>query len=168
MKEIENLDSDKIVLIRHIYEWNQRVTQFADTKVSALQIINTLIISFSATFSVKDLSSYSRMVIISAVILAAFSSLMLLLTILPRTSKGGSVGINFYHGILRYSRDDYCSKMAAIDLNEILNGYFDSIYSIALIQRKKYFRLRVGLLSSFVAITLVGSAIVLNILFYHQ
>jgi hypothetical protein len=58
--------------------------------------------------------------------------------------------------------------MAAIDLNEILNGYFDSIYSIALIQKKKFFRLRVGLLSSFVAITLVGSAIVLNILFYHK
>jgi hypothetical protein len=58
--------------------------------------------------------------------------------------------------------------MAAIDLNELLNGYLDSIYSIALIQKKKFFRLRVGLLSSFIAITLVGSAIVLNILFYHK
>ena len=168
MKEIENLDSDKMFLIRHIYEWNQRVTQFADSKVSALQIINTLIISFSATFSIKDLSPYSKSVLISAVILAAFSSLMLLLTILPRTSKGAAVGVNFYHGILKYSRDDYCSKMAAIDLNELLSGYLDSIYSIALIQKKKFFRLRVGLLSSFIAITLVGSAIVLNILFYHK
>jgi len=168
MKEIENLDSDKMFLIRHIYEWNQRVTQFADSKVSALQIINTLIISFSATFSIKDLSPYSKSVIISAVILAAFSSLMLLLTILPRTSKGAAVGVNFYHGILKYSRDDYCSKMAAIGLNELLTGYLDSIYSIALIQKKKFFRLRVGLLSSFIAITLVGLAIVLNILFYHK
>jgi len=168
MKEIENLDSDKMFIIRHIYEWNQRVTQFADSKVSALQIINTLIISFSATFSIKDLSPYSKSVLILAVILAAFSSLMLLLTILPRTSKGASVGVNFYHGILKYSRDDYCSKMASIDLNELLTGYLDSIYSIALIQKKKFFRLRVGLLSSFIAITLVGSAIVLNILFYHK
>jgi len=168
MKEIENLDSDKIILIRHIYEWNQRVTQFADTKVSALQIINTLIISFSATFSVKDLSPYSKIVIISAVILAAFSSLMLLMTILPRMSKGASVGVNFYSGILKYSREGYCSKMAAVDLNELLNGYLDSIYAIALIQEKKFFRLRMGLLSSFIAITLVGSAIVLNILFYHK
>ena len=168
MKEIENLDTDKIMLIRHIYEWNQRVAHFADTKVSALQIINTLIISFSATFSVKDLSPYSRIVIISAVVLAAFSSLMLLLTILPRTSKGASGGVNFYSGILQYSREDYCSKMAAIGVNELLNGYLDSIYSIALIQKKKYFRLRVGLLSSFIAITLVGTAIVLNIFFYHN
>ena len=83
-------------------------------------------------------------------------------------SKGASGGVNFYSGILKYSREDYCSKMAAIGLNELLNGYLDSIYSIALIQKKKFFRLRVGLLSSFIAITLVGAAIVLNIFFYHN
>jgi len=138
------------------------VTQFADAKVSVLQIINTLIIFFSATFSVKDLSPYSKIVLISAVILAAFSSLMLLLTILPRTSKGASVGINFYHGILKYSHDDYCSKMAAIDLNELLNGYLDSIYTVASIQENTFSRLRGGLLSSFIAITLIGSAVVLK------
>ena len=138
------------------------MTQFADAKVSVLQIINTLIISFSATFSVKDLSPYSKIVLISAVILAAFSSLMLLLTILPRTSKGASVGINFYHGILKYSHDDYCSKMAAIDLNELLNGYLDSIYTIAATQENTFSRLRGGLLSSFIAITLIGSAVVLK------
>jgi hypothetical protein len=88
--------------------------------------------------------------------------LMLLPTILPRTSKGASVGINFYHGILKYSHDDYCSKMAAIDLNELLNGYLDSIYTIASIQENTFSRLRGGLLSSFIAITLIGSAIVLK------
>jgi hypothetical protein len=66
MEEIKNLNRDKIDFIKHIYEWNQRVAHFADTKVSALQIINTLIISFSATFSIKDLSACSGIVIISA------------------------------------------------------------------------------------------------------
>jgi hypothetical protein len=39
---------------------------------------------------------------------------------------------------------------------------------LALIQEKKYYRLKVGLLFSFIAITLVGLAIVLNILFYKN
>lgn len=163
MNEIGDLNSDRISLIKHVYEWNQRLTQFVDTKVSVLQIINTLIISFSATFSIRELSVYSKWVIISGVILAAFSSLMLLMTILPRLSKGASAGITFYRGILQYSREDYHSKMAATNVDELLNDYLDSIYTLALIQEKKYLRLRVGLLFSFIAITLVGLAIVLNI-----
>ena len=54
MQELENLTSDKINLIKHIYEWNQQITHFADMKVNVLQIINTLIISFSATFSARE------------------------------------------------------------------------------------------------------------------
>ena len=168
MQEIKNLNSDKIAFIKHMYEWTQQITHFADMKVSALQIINTLIISFSATFSIKDLSPISKMVVISAVVLAVFSSLMLLMTILPRMSKGTSAGINFYSGVLKYSHEEYLSKMAAIDLDELLNSYIDSLYAVALIQEKKFFRLRVGVLSSFFAIALVGATIVLNVLFYHR
>ena len=164
MEQLEDLSSDKINLIKHIYEWNQQITHFVDTKVSALQIINTLIISFSATFSVRDLSSYSKVIIITAVVLAAFSSLMLLLTILPRASKGHSLGINFFKGILEYNCEDYCSKMAGIGIGEILKNYLMSIYTIASIEEKKFIRLKLGLISSFIAITLVGSAIVFNIL----
>ncbi len=61
MEEIKNLNRDKIEFIKHMYEWTQQITHFADRKVSALQIINTLIISFSATFSIKDLSPVSKM-----------------------------------------------------------------------------------------------------------
>jgi hypothetical protein len=168
MKNIENLNSDKINMIKHIYEWNQQVTHFADTKVSALQIINTLIISFSVTFSVRDLSLYSKVVIISAVVLASFSSLMLLLTILPRASREPSTGMNFYTGILKCNCEDYCSKMAEISVDDIIKDYLNSIYTIALIQKTKFIRFRTGLISSFIAITLVGAAIVLNILFYHK
>ena len=168
MEEINNSTNDKFPFIRHIYEWNQRVTHFADTKVSVLQIINTLIISFSATFSLRDLSTYSKIVIIIAVIFSAFSSLMLLMTILPRSSKNAPSGINFYGGILKYSRQGYYSKMAEISIDEIIHDYSESLYTLALIQEKKYYRLKVGLLFSFIAITLVGLAIVLNILFYKN
>jgi hypothetical protein len=168
MEEMQNLNTEKINFIKHIYEWNQQITHVADAKVSALQIINTLIISFSATVSIKDLTPYSKMGIIAAVVSAAFSSLMLLMTILPRLSKGASVGINFYSGILKYSWEEYCSRMAAISLDELLNDYLNSIYMIALIQEKKYFRLKLGLIFSFIAISLVGAAIVLNILLYHK
>ncbi len=168
MQEIQNLTSDKIGLIRHIYEWNQQITHVADTKVSVLQIINTLIISFSASVSIKDLSSYSKIVLISAVISAAFSSLMLLMTVLPRLSKGAPTGLNFYSGILRYTCEAYCSKMAAIDIDELLHDYLNSIYMVALIQEKKYYRLKLGLIFSFIAVALVGLAIVLNILMFQK
>ena len=168
MKELEDLNSDQINLIKHIYERNQQINHFVDTKVSALQIINTLIISFSATFSLKDLSLYSKGIIVAAVVLAAFSSLMLLLTIVPRASKGKSLGISFYKGILHYSCEDYCSKMAKTSIGEIMKDYLESIYMIASIEEKKFIRFRLGLISSFIAITLIGSAIIFNILSVHE
>lgn len=168
MNETEKWSGDKINLIKHIYEWNQYITHFVDTKVSALQIINTLIISFSATFSMRDLSLYGKAIVITAVVLAAFSSLMLLLTILPRISRSGALGVNFYKGILEFTCEDYCSKMERIDVDEILKNYLTSIYTIASIEDKKFLRLRLGLISSFVAITLVGSAIVFNILSFQK
>ncbi len=168
MHELENWTSDKINMIKHIYEWNQQIAHFADMKVNVLQIINTLIISFSATFSVRDLSSYAKVIIVTAVVLAAFSSLMLLLTILPRVTRGKSLGVNFYKGILKFSCEDYCSKMTQIEMNEILENYLTSIYMIACIEEKKFIRLRIAFVSSFIAIALVGSAIIFNILFFQK
>ncbi len=58
--------------------------------------------------------------------------------------------------------------MAAIDLDELLNDYLNSIYMVALIQENKYYRLKLGLIFSFIAVALVGLAIVLNILMFHK
>jgi len=168
MNETENWSGDKINLIKHIYEWNQQITHFVDMKVSALQIINTLTISFSATFSVREMSPYGKVIVITAVALAAFSSLMLLLTIVPRTPRSPFFGIKFYKGILKYSCEGYCSKMAEIDAAEILKNYLNSIYMIASVEEKKFIRFRLGLISSFIAITLVGSAIIFNILLLRK
>jgi len=49
-----------------------------------------------------------------------------------------------------------------------MKDYVDSIYTLAQIQRKKYLRLRVGLVSSFVVISLVGLSMVLNTLIYPE
>ncbi len=168
MEDLEHLDADKINLIKHIYEWNQQITHFVDTKVSALQIINTLTISFSATFSVREMSPHAKIILIVAVALAGFSSLMLLLTIFPRTPRGRFLGVNFYKGILKYSCEDYCSKMAEINVAEIVKNYLTSIYMVACIEERKVVRFRLGLISSFIAITLVGSAIIFNILLFRK
>ena len=101
-------------------------------------------------------------------VLIGASSLMLLLTIVPRTPRSPFFGINFYKGILKYSCEDYCSKMAEIDAAEILKNYLNSIYMIASVEEKKFIRFRLGLISSFIAITLVGSAIIFNILLLRK
>ncbi len=166
MQEPEKFDGDKINLIKHIYESNQQITHLADTKVSALQLINTLIISFSATYGLRSFPIESKMVLILAVVLAALSSLTLLVTILPRFSKKPSRGFVFYQGICAHGKEEYWARMAEVTKEELMKDYVDSIYTLALIQQKKYLRLRVGLISSFLAISLVGLSIILNALIY--
>ena len=94
---------------------------------------------------------------------------MLLLTIVPRGSRDNASGVNFYKGILKFSREkDYRSRMEEISVAEILEDYLSSIYMIARIEEKKYTRLKLAFVSSFIAIGFVGSAVIFNILLFHK
>ena len=57
MNEESRLSKMKIESVQKIYESNQQLIYVADRKVAALLLINAVLISFSATWNLREYSS---------------------------------------------------------------------------------------------------------------
>jgi len=157
----KNCNKNRVDLIRHIYDWNQNLIQMADTKVGILLAINAIIISISTTLNLRN-DVFPNIVMSLAIILSVLSSFMLILTIFPRTSSNIDTTVIFYEGILKHSREDYISKMMKMSEDELFTDYVNNIYTLASIQKKKYYNLRIGILLLFAAIFLIALFFILQ------
>jgi hypothetical protein len=154
----ENLGKVKTDTIHKLYESNQQLIYVSDRKVAALLLINAVLISFSATWNLKEYCLLTKIIVLLAIISAAISTIMYLLAIIPRLSKRAGESVLHYRGILRLSRDEYVSKMTGISDEDLRKDYLDTIYSISLIQLKKNRYLKLG--SQFLIISIFLLAVV--------
>jgi len=162
MNEENRLDKVKTDTIHKLYDSNQQLIYVSDRKVAALLLINAVLISFSATWNLKEHFILTKIIILLAIMLAAVSTIMYLLSIIPRLSKRAAESILHYRGILRFSRDEYISKMLELSDDDLTKDYLDTIYSLSLIQLKKnrYLKLESELL--IISIFLIALSFILN------
>jgi hypothetical protein len=162
MAEGPQFDKVKTESFHKIYDSNQQLIYASDRKVAALLLINAVLISFSATWSLKEYSILIKIVILTAVLLAALSTILYLLSIIPRISEQGPKSILHYKGILGATRDKYVSKMMGISDDDLMKDYLDTIYSLASIQMKKNRYLRWGSEFLIISIFLFALSFVLH------
>ncbi len=162
MAEEPRFDKLKTESVQKIYESSQQLIYVADRKVAALLLINAVLISFSATWNLREYSSSMKMVILIAVLLAALSTILYLLAIIPRISEMASKSILHYKGILGFSRDKYVSKMTEISDDDLMKDYLETIYSLSSIQMKKNRYLRWGSELLILSIILLAMSFVLH------
>ena len=162
MAEESPFNKLKTESVQKIYESNQQLIYVADRKVAALLLINAVLISFSATWNLREYSHSTKMIILIAVSLAALSTILYLLAIIPRISAQAPQSILHYKGILGSSRENYVSKMTEISEDDLMNDYLNTIYSLSSIQRKKNLYLRRGSESLIISISLLALSFVLN------
>lgn len=162
MAKKTQFDKLKTDSIHKMYDANQQLIYVSDRKVAALLLINAVLISFSATWNLKEHFILIKIIIILAIILAAVSTIMYLLAIIPRISKRAVESILHYRGILRFSRDEYVSKMLALTDDDLTKDYLDTIYSLSLIQLKKNRYLKLGSELLIISIFLLALSFILN------
>ena len=162
MAEEPRSDKLKTEVVQKIYESSQELIYGADRKVAALLLINAILISFSATWNLKEYSSSIKIIIMVAVLLAALSTILYLLAIIPRISEQAPKSILHYKGILGSSRENYVSKMTEMSDDDLMKDYLYTIYSLSSIQRKKNLFLRRGSESLIISISLLALSFVLN------
>lgn len=162
MAEEPQFNQLKTEVVQKIYASNQELIYGSDRKVGALLLINAILISFSATWNLRDYSSSIKIIILIAVLLAALSTILYLLAIIPRISKQAPKSILHYKGILASSRESYISKMTEISNDDLMKDYLSTIYSLSSIQRRKNLYLRRGSESLIISISLLALAFVLN------
>jgi hypothetical protein len=162
MAEEPQFNQLKTEVVQKIYASNQELIYGSDRKVGALLLINAILISFSATWNLRDYSSSIKIIILIAVLLAALSTILYLLAIIPRISKQAPKSILHYKGILASSRESYVSKMTEISSDDLMKDYLSTIYSLSSIQRRKNLYLRRGSESLIISISLLALSFVLN------
>jgi hypothetical protein len=155
----ENL---KMESVQNLYESNQQLIYGADRKVAALLLINAVLISFSASWNLKEFSSSIKVIVLLAILLAAASTIMYLLAIIPRISEQASKSFLHYKGILKDSKDQYVSKMAEMREEDFIKDYLETVYSLSSIQMKKNRYLRRGSESLILSIILLAVSFVLH------
>ena len=162
MAEETRFDKVKTESVQKIYESNQQLIYVADRKVAALLLINAVLISLSAAWNLREYQTSIKIVILVAILLAALSTILYLLAIIPRIFEQAPESILFYKGILGSSRDKYVSKMTEISDEDLMKNYLDAIYSLSSIQMKKNRYLRWGSESLIISIILLALSFVLH------
>jgi len=162
MDEENRLGKVKTDTIHKLHESNQQLIYVSDRKVAALLLINAVLISFSATWNLKEYCLLTKIIVLLAILLAAVSTIMYLLAIIPRLSKRAGESILHYRGVLRLSRDEYASKMTEISDEELRKDYLDTIYSLSSIQLKKNRYLKLGSEFLIISIFLLAVVFILN------
>jgi hypothetical protein len=148
--------------LENIYDWSQRLIEAADRKVTTLLLIDTVIISFSATWNLRECSAHLKVVMMLAIVLAVVSSIMFLLPIFPRSTSYATDTVLYYRGILRFSRDEYVSKMVELTDEDLSEDYVNTIYVLSLIQMRKFRYLKLGSELLIVSIFLLGLSFIFS------
>ena len=147
---------EKIELVRHIYALNQEILQMADTKSSIVLGLSGIVVSLIIGMNIDDFSFNKQLSLGIAIIFSSLTSVTQFCTIFPRLAVRDKKGILFYRDILKWDRDGYTNEIININSTKILNDYADSVYSLAKIQEKKYFWLKIGFIFLIISITLIS------------
>ncbi len=157
MSEEAKAEKLKPEAVQRIYESNQQLIYVSDRKVSALLLINAVLVSFSATWSLKEYSSSNKIIILIAVLCAALSTIFYLFAVIPRISEQAPKSLLHYKGILATSRENYVSKMCELCGEDLMKDYLETIYALSSIQMKKNRYLRRG--SEFLILSIILLAV---------
>ena len=162
MAEENGVAKNRIDVVQGLYEGIQHLIYVGDRKVSALLLINAVLISFSATWSLKEYALLTKMIILIGIALAILSTIMFLLAIIPRVAKKASTSVLHYEGILDLPRKKYIFKMLEIEDEDLTKEYLDTVYSLSSIQKRKNGYLMVGCYFLIISICLLGLSFIIH------
>lgn len=143
MSEEASINQD-IDYAKSILSINQNLVNFVDTKAGVLLAVDGAILAILASSTATINSGFEQLVLGSALLLIGISALFGFLIIKPRIHVHDSPTKIFYSTIITQSREDYKKSFSSTPA-QILDDYLNNIYTLAVIQKKKFFYLEESL-----------------------
>jgi hypothetical protein len=162
MHETNEVKEKRLEAIQRVYDSNQELIYAADRKVSGLLLINAVLVSFSVTWGVGEYASWTKAIILVAMALSVLSTIMYLITVIPRVSKRSSESMLHYRGILGLPRERYVATMLEMSDDDLVRDYLDTIYALSSIQIKKNRYLALGSQFLILSIALLGLSFIVH------
>jgi Family of unknown function (DUF5706) len=136
MRDIDNA--------RSILNHNQNLLNFLDAKAGVLLAVDGAILVILATSPAAITPGLEQLALGAALLLIGISAIFGFLIIKPRVYKGNTGTKIFYSAILSQTREGYKGSFSSTP-KEMLDDYLDNIYTLALIEKKKFFYLQESL-----------------------
>ncbi len=150
----EEIDFAKSILIH-----NQGLVNFADTKAGVILAVDGAILAILASTSASISSGLEQLAAGAALLLIGISAILGFLIIKPRIRGGTEKTKLFYKAILAQSKEDYKKSFSSTP-QQILDDYLNNIYTLALIQEKKFFYLEESLYCLILGLVPIGAIII--------
>jgi len=143
---LQDIDYAKSVLTH-----NQNLINFLDAKAGVLLAVDGAILAILAASPAAVLRGWYELILGAALLLIGISALFGFLIIKPRVYEGSPDTKMFYSAILSKSRKKYIESFSSTP-EQVLDDYLNNIYSLALIEKKKFFYLQESLYCLFLGL----------------
>ena len=136
---IQDIDYAKTIL-----NHNQNMINFLDAKAGVLLAVDGAVLAILAISPWSTAAALEKLALGAALLLIGISALFGFWIIRPRVFEGDSQTKIFYAAILSHTREQYKQSFSSTP-EEVLDDYLDNIYTIATIEKKKFFYLQESL-----------------------
>lgn len=143
---IQDIDYAKMIL-----NHNQNLINFLDAKAGIVLAVDGAILAILATSATAAESELKQLALGASLLLIGISALFGFLIIKPRVYEENSQTKIFYKEILSKTREKYIESFSSTP-KEMLDDYLNNIYSLALIEKKKFFYLQESLYCLFLGL----------------
>jgi hypothetical protein len=129
---------------KQILAHNQNLVNFADAKAGVLLAVDGGILVILASSPAAIHPGLEQLLLGAALLLIGISALFGFLTIRPRMFRSDAPTKLFFRAILAQTREEYMKSFSSTP-KQVLDDYLNNIYTLALIQKKKFFYLEESL-----------------------
>ena len=137
---VDDQTSSQIDFAKWIIDHNQNLINLVDTKAGVILAADGAILAILGSFLSVN-SVYERVVLWATLILVLSSAVLGFMVIKPRTIACTPSTDVFFKSILTKSREQYRKDFAG-SADQILEDCVNNIYTLAVIQKAKFFFLR--------------------------
>ena len=136
---IQDIDYAKSILTH-----NQNLINFLDAKAGVVLAVDGAILAILAASPAAVAPGLEQLALAAALLLIGISAFLGFLIIKPRIYEGSPDTKIFYSAILSKTRKKYIESFSTTP-EQVLDDYLNNIYSLALIEKKKFFYLQESL-----------------------
>ncbi len=150
---MQDIDYAKVIL-----NYNQTLIHFVDTKAGVLLAVDGAVLAILAT-KATAVAGFEELALGATLLLVGVSAFLGFLIIMPRVHGTHPNTKIFYTAIISQTREAYKEGFSSTS-KEMLDDYLNNIYTLALIQEKKFLYLQSALACLFMGLVPLIAVIV--------
>jgi len=144
---LQDIDYAKVILMN-----NQNLIHFTDTKAGVVLAVDGAIVAILSTSKATlGAAGIAELAFGAALLLIGISAFLGFLIIMPRIHRTHLDTKIFYAAIISKTREQYKESFSSTP-KEMLDDYLNNIYTLALIQEKKFLYLQYSLYCLFLGL----------------